>query len=155
MHGGSHIWIWRPQDGEPYVLLQKRAASKLTWPNCYDISAAGHIDLGETPLQAALREIKEEIGLNVAEADLKCFGVSRDYMVAPTGAIENEFRWLYTLQLTTEASFTLQSAEVADVEWMPLSLFKTACGGEQFVPHPKRYYDRVVEAIEAAAQREA
>lgn len=58
LHGASHVWIWRKDNGTLEILLQKRAPNKRTWPNRYDVSAAGHIDLGETPLDAALREAK-------------------------------------------------------------------------------------------------
>ena len=80
LHGAAHVWIWRIKDGIPEVLLQKRAPNKRTWPNRYDISAAGHIDLGETPLDTALREANEEIGLNVTPDKLKHFGVHRAHL---------------------------------------------------------------------------
>ncbi len=59
------------------VLFQKRTATKRTWPNHFDISAAGHIDLGEDPITAAIRETKEEIGIDVASNDLQFIGVDR------------------------------------------------------------------------------
>ncbi|HYH74595.1 MAG TPA: hypothetical protein VD735_01405 [Candidatus Saccharimonadales bacterium] len=46
LHGASHVWIWRTTPDGVAVLLQKRAVDKRTWPSRYDISAAGHIDLG-------------------------------------------------------------------------------------------------------------
>lgn len=100
LHGASHVWIWRrDSSGEIEILLQRRAANKRTWPGRYDISAAGHIDLGETPLIAALREAKEEINLDIDSNDLKLFGVHRAYMQAENGAIENEFQWLTAWRL--------------------------------------------------------
>ena len=75
LHGASHVWIWHRINDVYEVLLQKRAVNKRTWPNRYDISAAGHIDLGETPIAAALRETKEEIGLVINETDLKHIGI--------------------------------------------------------------------------------
>ncbi len=44
------------------ILLQKRTA-KLLWPNCWDNSAAGHVDANEDYLTAAKRELFEEIGI--------------------------------------------------------------------------------------------
>lgn len=44
-------------------LLQKRAEHMDAWPGCWDHSAAGHVDEGETPEQAASRELEEEIGV--------------------------------------------------------------------------------------------
>lgn len=39
-------------------------------PGFYDLTATGHMDPGETPLTAALREAREEIGLHADEADV-------------------------------------------------------------------------------------
>ncbi|HSX07106.1 MAG TPA: NUDIX domain-containing protein [Candidatus Saccharimonadia bacterium] len=152
LHAASHVWIWREADGIVKILLQKRAASKQTWPNCYDISAAGHIDLGETPLDAALREAKEEIALDIAPRELRLFGVHRAHLTAENGAIENEFQHLYSLELTSNTNFTLQDSEVESLVWMSMDQFKAECTSDQYVPHTKIYYDTVIAAIESAAQ---
>lgn len=152
LHGGSHVWIWRKNNGTLDILLQKRAAAKQTWPNLYDISAAGHIDLGETPLEAARREAKEEIDLDIAAHELRLFGMHRICLKAENGAIENEFQWLYHLEITGKAGFNLEASEVESLLWMPLDQFSTDCTGSRYVPHGKLYYDTVVSAINAAAQ---
>lgn len=152
LHAASHVWIWRKNNGITEILLQKRAASKRTWPNLFDISTAGHIDLGETPLEAALREAKEEINLDVASHDLKLFGVHRTYLQTDGGTIENEFQWLYSLELPSASDFTLQETEVESLVWVSMEQFKTECGGDQYVPHGKFYYDMVISAIESTAQ---
>lgn len=147
LHGAAHVWIWRKNNDTIEILVQKRAANKRTWPNRYDISAAGHIDLDETPLDAALRETGEEIGLNTISDELKLFCVHRTYLKAENGAIENEFQWLYSLELTSNTDFTLQASEVESLAWVPLSKFKAEHTGEQYVPHGTIYYDTVVSAI--------
>lgn len=150
LHGASHVWIWRNKGGQREVLLQQRASNKRTWPNLYDISAAGHIDLGEKPLDAAIRETVEEIGLDTIADELKLFCVHRTYLKAENGAIENEFQWLYSLGLNDETNFTLQSSEVKSLKWVSLEQFKVENKGEQYVPHGELYYDTVVSAIESA-----
>lgn len=150
LHSASHVWIWRNKDGQQEVLLQQRASDKRTWPNRFDISAAGHIDLGETPLDAALREAKEEINLNINSRELKLFGVHRAFLKAENGEIENEFQWLYSLELDNETDFTLQTSEVESLVWVSMSKFKAARTGDQYVPHGKLYYDTVTSAIEPA-----
>lgn len=57
-------------DNKGRVFLQKRADRKNIFPNTWDQSAAGHVEKGETYLDAAKRELKEElgvIGLNLIE----------------------------------------------------------------------------------------
>jgi isopentenyldiphosphate isomerase len=51
-------------DGKGNVLLQHRSPTKDVYPNCWDNSAAGHVDAGETYEQAAYRELAEEIGVS-------------------------------------------------------------------------------------------
>ncbi|MDD4820093.1 MAG: NUDIX domain-containing protein, partial [Flavobacteriales bacterium] len=69
-HASAHIWIYNA-NGE--VLLQKRSTTKDTFPGMWDISVAGHIDAGETPLEGALREMREEIGVVKDEKDFEYY----------------------------------------------------------------------------------
>lgn len=154
LHGSAHIWLWRVRDGKLEILLQKRAPNKRTWPDCYDISAAGHIDLGEDPLQAAIRETQEEIGLDLAPTSLTLIGVYRDYMVAPNGAIENELEWIYLVEVTEDQNFTLEAAEVTSLEWISLEDFKASSSSDQYVPHGDHYFTLIITAIEKAAAKQ-
>jgi 8-oxo-dGTP pyrophosphatase MutT (NUDIX family) len=150
LHAASHVWIWRRNADGVEVLLQRRAGTKRTWPNCYDISAAGHIDLNEPPVRAALREVSEEIGLRADPDRLQLAGVHRAHLVSG-GAIENEFQWLYLLELTEDMDFVLQTSEVDSLAWLPLAQFRVACQGDDYVPHGALYYDTVLQAIDAAS----
>lgn len=69
-HQVFHCWvIGRDQNGEAFVILQKRSADKDMWPNKLDISAAGHLAAGET-VRDGVRELEEELGLRVDYDDL-------------------------------------------------------------------------------------
>jgi isopentenyldiphosphate isomerase len=146
LHGAAHVWIWRLKHGKVEILVQKRAANKQTWPNRYDISAAGHIDLGEDPLEAAEREAKEEIDLTVRESRLRLAGIHRAYLT-DGDAIENEFQWLYTLQLSDDFDFKPQADEVESLIWISMGQFKSYYSSDQYVPHGKPYYETVIDAI--------
>ena len=147
LHAASHVWIWRKNGTELEVLLQKRAATKRTWPNRLDISAAGHVNLGEEPLQAALREIREEIGLKICPDQLDMIERVKTYMRAENGAIEYEFQWIYLLKLPVEFHFELQQEEVDSLIWKKLNDFTSEFESELYVPHTKQYYLNVVSAI--------
>lgn len=68
-HQVFHCWvIGRAADGDPFLVLQKRR-SHLDYPNKIDISAAGHLEAGETE-RDGVRELEEELGLRVAYEDL-------------------------------------------------------------------------------------
>jgi isopentenyl-diphosphate delta-isomerase len=150
LHGASHVWIWRNNEGIAEVLLQKRAANKRTWPNRFDISAAGHIDLAEDPLTAALRETNEETGLDVSGDSLHEISREKTYMTAENGAIENEFQWLYLLESPENSKFLLQKEEVDSLVWKSLDDFEAECNTDLYVPHGETYYSKVISAIQSA-----
>jgi len=50
--------------------LQLRAKNKKLFPNKWDVSVGGHISAGEEPLTTAVRETKEELGLEISREDL-------------------------------------------------------------------------------------
>ncbi len=123
LHATVHMWIVRKNDRGRYdVLLQKRSACKDSNPGCYDISSAGHVEAGDIPIHAAVREMQEELGLAVTEEDLEEIGVHY-------GAFEAEFHgrmfrdaelstvYVYTKPVRTEA-LILQKSEVEEVIWM-------------------------------------
>lgn len=58
--------------GEIYI--QHRSAAKRLWPDRKTISVSGHVDPGETFEQAAVREVGEELGIELAERDLRPLG---------------------------------------------------------------------------------
>jgi len=149
LHGASHVWIWRQTDKGPEVLLQQRAASKRTWPNMLDISAAGHIDLGETPEEAAIRETKEELGLDVTTRQLELVEVHRMNMAVDDFSTENEFRWVYLAELKEDSRFNLQYSEVSSTLWLPLQEFESGVlpNNGQYVPQGDDYFRAIIQAL--------
>ena len=72
-HRTSHVWIARQGSNGPQILLQKRCMEKDSYPGCYDISSAGHITAGDEYVHSALRELREELGVEAtAEQLLYC-----------------------------------------------------------------------------------
>lgn len=51
--------------------MQKRSATKKSHPNCWDISGAGHIRAEESVIDGAIRELKEELGVETKKKDLQ------------------------------------------------------------------------------------
>jgi isopentenyldiphosphate isomerase len=52
------------EDTDGRVLLQKRSKHMELFPECWDHSAAGHVDEGDSYEQAAERELQEELGIS-------------------------------------------------------------------------------------------
>lgn len=68
LHRTVHIWIINEFNE---ILLQKRNPKKDTYPNLWAISTAGHVITNETSKEAAIRELKEELNLNIKEEELE------------------------------------------------------------------------------------
>lgn len=60
LHPVVHLHVFNSR-GEVY--LQKRPEWKDIQPGKWDTSVGGHIDYGETPEQALIREVREELGI--------------------------------------------------------------------------------------------
>jgi 16S rRNA (adenine1518-N6/adenine1519-N6)-dimethyltransferase len=60
LHRAVHIFVLN-SGGE--LLLQRRSYRKDTHPRKWDSSAAGHVDVGESYIECAKRELAEEVGL--------------------------------------------------------------------------------------------
>lgn len=69
-HRTAHVWLARKRNGKIEILLQKRSENKDSYPGCYDISSAGHIPAGDGYVVSAIRELKEELGLDVKGEEL-------------------------------------------------------------------------------------
>lgn len=119
-HRSVHIWIFSTNN---QILLQKRSHHKLCHPGLWDISCAGHVSQGETSLQAAVKELKEELGLNCSEEDLGMLYTAPFHIVANEGQfIENEWQdiFYYKPRLSPQAieQLVLQPEEVTDAKWI-------------------------------------
>ena len=66
-HRAVHVYAWGKSGG---LILQKRSLSKDLEPGKWTVSCSGHVDRGETYLHAAVREMKEELGLSLQDTDL-------------------------------------------------------------------------------------
>ncbi|MDD3154206.1 MAG: NUDIX domain-containing protein [Victivallaceae bacterium] len=68
IHRTSHIVILHPDRRR--IALQKRSARKDIQPGKWDTAVGGHLELGETHLLGALRELEEELGISSDAAEL-------------------------------------------------------------------------------------
>ena len=74
-------WTWA-YNSKGQVLVQKRAMSKKKFPGYWDMPCAGHVDAGETTKIGAIREAKEEIGVDVSEEEKSSYVVVPDYQLS-------------------------------------------------------------------------
>jgi isopentenyl-diphosphate Delta-isomerase len=105
-HRAVHVFVFNNR-GE--LFLQKRSMTKDSSPGLWDSSSSGHLDCGEDYDACAVRELREEIGLNVAACPRRLFKVDA---CTETG---QEFVWLYRCE--GEGPFTLHPDEIERGGW--------------------------------------
>lgn len=131
-HRSAHLWI---ASAERSVLLQRRAFVKASWPGLWDISIAGHVDAGETAVEAVIREAFEELGLVVRPEELRHLGTLR-YQATYGAFVENEYHDVFLSRRELDlATLTLDPAEVAEVAWVRWEELESY----ERVPHPDEY----------------
>ena len=96
-HRVFHCQIVTLRNGVPTAVLQRRTRSKAAFPGLLDISAAGHLAAGETPLDG-VRELEEELGVRPASADLVPLGVRRLADDSGEGTLNCELTSVYLLR---------------------------------------------------------
>ncbi|QQS19469.1 NUDIX domain-containing protein [Candidatus Saccharibacteria bacterium] len=149
-HAAAHIWIWKKENDELYLLFQK-AAPKVDYKvGLLDISAAGHIDLNEDEVAAAIRETKEELGISINTDDLYFAGVEH-YQRKTEDSHKDELRFVYTVEYRDDMTFTFPDGEVDGVEWIKAKNSEEIVSRnefkERFVQHTNHYFNIVFSGI--------
>ena len=111
-HRTAHVWI---MNDKKELLLQKRSATKKSHPNCWDISGAGHIRAEESVIEGAIRELKEELGVEATEKDLKYIAT-----IKSTKNPKNmEFQYVYLLNCNKYIKeYIFEDNEVSEVKYV-------------------------------------
>lgn len=148
VQGNAHVWLWRKTSSGLEILLQKRAMTKKKSPGYYHISAAGHINVGETPVEAAVRETQEEVGVAIDPGLL--------YFVHLTRATKNlqSLLYVYVYLLDGDDKFTFEDGEVDSVKWVGLDEFKDmTANADQYmlIDQGEAYFDPLIAAIKRQA----
>ena len=106
------------------MLLQKRAMNKDSFPGRFDTSSAGHIQAGDEPLESAIRELREELGVQAEPDDLKYAGnfeIKYEKVFHDKLFRDNEIAFVFVYENLVDVSqLSLQEEEVETVEWFDL-----------------------------------
>ena len=109
--GVSIVFLYRRGKDGLEFLWQKRSEEIDRYPGDWDISAGGHINLGESLIEAAVREAREEIGATISADELE--------LVTMYPFNKNRFAWIYLVDWTEKADeFHFDDHEVTEVKWV-------------------------------------
>ncbi|HEU5126041.1 MAG TPA: NUDIX domain-containing protein [Verrucomicrobiae bacterium] len=106
LHRAVHVLVFNSRD---QVFLQKRSMKKDRHPGVWDSSASGHVDSGEHYDATAIREVREEIGLNLKETPQRLFKIDA------REETDQEFVWVYRCE--AEGPFDLNAEEIERGGW--------------------------------------
>lgn len=105
-HRAIHVLVFNSR-GE--VFLQKRSLKKDIAAGKWDSSSSGHLDTGEDYDACAVRELREELGLKLAQPPQRLFKIEA---CQETGW---EFCWIY--RGASDGPFTLHPEEIETGDW--------------------------------------
>ncbi len=151
-HNAAHVWIY---NSKGQILMQLRAKDKDSYPGLWDISVSGHTDSGETPIQSAVREMKEEIGLNPEFGKLEPDGT---YIISQpilgTNMQDNEIGHVFFYRYKGDADeLSMPDGEVENLEFVPIDIFEKEVNdpeiSKKYVPYqpPGEYYNWVIKRV--------
>ena len=140
-HRTVHIWLF---DAQGNILFQLRAHDKENNPGLHDTSCAGHISAGDSSIDSAIREIREELGLKKKPEDLTFIFEAVHTSVLNGGSyIDNEYYDTYKAFISEEEKSQLvpQPHEVDDFKFFSVKELQEALEKtpQNFVCHPKDF----------------
>ena len=96
LHAEVHVWCVTHNNR---LIFQHRAKDKDTYPDLLDATAGGHVDLGETFEESALKELLEETGISCKLEQILFLQTDTRKATDPTtGMINHVRRNLYVLK---------------------------------------------------------
>lgn len=124
-HRAVHVFV---RDKGGALFLQRRAPTKRIQPDRWDTSVGGHVDPGESYEQAAVRELAEELGVQLTPHALEHL---HDYVW--TTDVETEH--VRTFCLAHEGPFTLHPEEISAGRFFSAEELRRLAGSGELTPN--------------------
>ena len=117
-----HIWVIN-KTGD--ILLLKRSPMKKTSPNMWTTSVSGHLSAGDSSIEGAIRELKEEIGIEAKPEELKYLFTVSEEVIKENNIKDREHIDVYVLHADINIDkLILQEEEVSKVKWFSFTEFE-------------------------------
>ena len=131
LHQAVHVLVFNAA-GE--LFLQRRSLAKDVQPGRWDTSVGGHMAPREKPLESALREAREELGLDGVPLEF-----SHEYLWRT--AVETEYVRTYTARC--EGPFTLDPGEIEEGRFWSFAEIAAQLGTGVFTPNFEWEFERL------------
>lgn len=93
LHREIHVWFITPNKE---IIFQHRAKDKDTYPDLLDATVGGHVEIGMSYDETALKEMEEETGVKAKIEDLQILRkVQKRSEDQATGRVNNAFKVQY------------------------------------------------------------
>ena len=120
-HRVFHCQIATIRNGVPSLVLQRRSNAKAAFPGLLDLSAAGHLSAGESPVDG-VRELAEELGVTATPNDLVFLGERRLVDDSGEGHLNKELTSVFLLRDDRPLNdYVLQPSEVDAILDAPIA----------------------------------
>ena len=126
-----HSWVVNSNDE---VILTKRHSSKKICPNMWECTE-GSIVAGESSVEGAVRELKEEIGLNFKIADAKFFA---SFVLDFSNTIIDSYFFKRDVDIN---DLVLQENEVSEAIIVNEKVYREMCKNGDIVESLRYFYD--------------
>jgi 8-oxo-dGTP pyrophosphatase MutT (NUDIX family) len=111
----AYVLLGRTRDGADQLLLQLREGTGYM-DGHWAAAAAGHVEPGESVLEAAVREATEELGIGIELSDLTPL-CAMHRTVAPHGPIDERVDFFFECRRWTGEPRTVEADKSADLRW--------------------------------------
>ena len=115
-------------DGAGRLLVHRRSPHKDVWPSWCDIAVGGVVGAGENYIDAAHRELAEEIGVSTATLEEIDLGESRAYDDDQVSLMGRCY------VVTSSGPFTFDDGEVVEAWWVHRDGLDDLLRRERFLP---------------------
>lgn len=125
----THVWIINEKKE---LLIQKRSSTRKSNPSKWAFTG-GAVDFGETSVEGALREVKEELGINIDSDSIE---------LLLTLKREHDFVDVWLIDKSIDiCDVIIQKEEVSEVKYVSFEKLELMIKNGEFVPSVKLYFD--------------